>query len=127
MHLMTATAASHADIFRAVADPTRRAILEQLVGSERSVGELAEPFRLTQPAISQHLGVLRWAGLVRARRNGRQRIYRLTPEPLEELWRWAETFRRFTDPEGHVWSLRQRPRRRDMPVPVGLNGVERGG
>ena len=97
------------DVFRAVADPTRRALLESLAESERSVSELAEPFDVTQPAISLHLRILKDARLVRSRRSGRQRLYRLTPEPLENLWRWADGIRRVADSEGHVWSFRQPP------------------
>jgi DNA-binding transcriptional ArsR family regulator len=80
---------SDQDVFRAIADPTRRRMLDLLRDSERSVSELAEPFHMSQPAISQHLRVLELAGLVRARRVGRTRLYRLEPEPLEEVADWA--------------------------------------
>ena len=66
-----------ADVFRAVADPTRRALLDLLRESDRSVRELRGPFRMSQPAISQHLRILRRAGLVRARQVGRQRLYQI--------------------------------------------------
>lgn len=82
-------------VFRAVADPTRRAVLELLRERDRSVSELAEPFRMTQPAVSQHLRVLRNAGLVRARKDGRRRVYRLEAARLREVYDWAEHFARF--------------------------------
>ena len=84
-----------ADVFRAVADPTRRGVLDLLRESDRSAMELAEPFALTQPAVSQHLRVLRDAGLVRVTKVGRHRLYRLDATPLEELFDWAEHFARF--------------------------------
>jgi len=77
------------DVFQAIADPTRRRILELLAESERPVKELAAPFRMSQPAISQHLRVLRDAGLVRERRDGRHRKYRLDAEPLRDVADWA--------------------------------------
>jgi DNA-binding transcriptional ArsR family regulator len=76
-------------IFRAVADPTRRALLELLRDADLSVSELARPFRVSQPAISQHLAVLRRAGLVRDRRAGRRRVYRIERGPLERVERWV--------------------------------------
>jgi DNA-binding transcriptional ArsR family regulator len=83
------------DVFRAVADPTRRAVLELLREAELSATELAEPFRISQPAISQHLRVLRDAGLVRVEKVGRQRRYALNPEPLREIDDWIGHYRRF--------------------------------
>jgi DNA-binding transcriptional ArsR family regulator len=88
-----------AEIFRAVADPTRRAILELLRSGERSAGELARPFRMSQSAISQHLQILRRAGLVRGRQEGRLRLYRLDPRPLEAIREWAQQYRPTLDPE----------------------------
>lgn len=96
-----------ADVFRAVADPTRRAMLDLLRDAERSVGELHAPFRMTKPAISQHLRILRQAGLVTATRARRRKIYRLSPLPLRGLLDWAMPFKRFTDPSGHLWDLRK--------------------
>jgi DNA-binding transcriptional ArsR family regulator len=83
------------DVFRAIADPTRRALLDLLRTSDRSVSELAEPFQMTQPAISQHLRVLRQAGLVRPKQVGRQRVYRLNARPLREVRDWAVRYDRF--------------------------------
>ncbi len=84
-----------ADVFRAISDPTRRALLDLLAGQERSVSALVEQFEMTQPAISQHLRVLREAGLVRERRRGRQRLYRLQSEPLREAYDWLGHYERF--------------------------------
>ncbi len=86
---------AHADPFLAVADPTRRAILDQLRGGDAPVTELAAAFDMTRPAVSRHLRVLRDARLVRERRggeDGRQRIYQLTPDPLREVAQWAEGY-----------------------------------
>ena len=100
--------AADTDVFRAVADPTRRALIGLLHESDRSVVELADPFRMTRPAISQHLRILRDAGLVRVRRAGRKSLYRLNPRPLHELHRWVAHY--VEDPFGHVWSIRPRPK-----------------
>ena len=77
----------------AVADPTRRELVRLLVGGERSAGELAGRFPVSRPAISRHLRVLREAGLVRARTEGRRRLYALDPRPLRELDAWLEPYR----------------------------------
>ena len=84
-----------ADVFRAIADPTRRALLDLLAGQEHSVSALVDRFEMTQPAISQHLRVLRDAGLVRERKLGRQRFYRLDPEPLRDAYDWLGHYERF--------------------------------
>jgi len=84
-----------ADVFRAVSDPTRRQMLELLSGGDRTVTELAEPFDISQPAVSQHLRVLREAGLVDVRREGRHRIYHLDPAPLQEVFDWVQYFEGF--------------------------------
>jgi len=83
------------DVFRAIADPTRRALLDLLRTRDRSVNELAEPFHMSQPAISQHLRVLRHADLVRPQQVGRQRVYRLNPRPLRQVRDWAALYERF--------------------------------
>jgi DNA-binding transcriptional ArsR family regulator len=84
------------DVFRAVADPTRRATLELLSRHpELPVTELAEQLSVGMPMLSRHLGVLRDAGLVRQRQSGRQRLYRIDPEPLRELYDWAALFSDF--------------------------------
>jgi DNA-binding transcriptional ArsR family regulator len=84
-----------ADIFTAIAHPVRRQILDQLVSGEQSVTRLAEPFGMSRPAISQHLRVLRDVGLVRERRHGRERQYRLQPERLYEVRAWMQKYERF--------------------------------
>ena len=90
--------AAHADPFLAVADPTRRAILDRLRTGDAPVAQLAANFDMTRPAVSRHLRVLRDARLVRERRggdDGRQRIYQLTPGPLRDVARWAEQYEAF--------------------------------
>jgi len=100
-------------IFRAVADPTRRNILERLHEREHTVLELGKPFRITQPSLSKHLAVLRQSGLILARRAGRHRYYRLSAEPLEQVAAWAAKFRDIRDRSGHLWRLTQTTHRKD--------------
>lgn len=83
------------DIFRALADPTRKAIFERLAGQEMSVGALKAGFDVSQPAISQHLAALKQAGLVAERREGRHAYYRIAPEGLAPLAQWVERYRAF--------------------------------
>ncbi|MDQ6891090.1 MAG: metalloregulator ArsR/SmtB family transcription factor [Acidobacteriota bacterium] len=97
--------ASSEDVFRAVADPTRRALLDLLRGGERGFPDLASAFDISEPAVSQHLRVLREAGLVRDTRQGRGRLYRLDAKPLQRLCQWADAYREVVDPAGHVWRL----------------------
>jgi DNA-binding transcriptional ArsR family regulator len=86
---------SHLDAtFAALADPTRRAILARLASGEASVTELAEPFAMSQPAISKHLKVLERAGLVTHGRDAQRRPRRLEPVPLAEAAGWLEEYRR---------------------------------
>jgi DNA-binding transcriptional ArsR family regulator len=87
--------ASSTDVFNAVSDPTRRAILDRLRRGPAPVNELASGFRVSRPAISKHLRVLRSARLVREKKDGRQRIYQLEPERIQEVAKWAEEYRRF--------------------------------
>src|SRR5438270_11304490 len=82
-------------VFHAIADPTRRAILDRLRGGGQAVNEIAGRFDVSRPAISKHLRVLHDARLVTEMREGRNRIYRLNPEPLRELDRWLDEYRRF--------------------------------
>ena len=81
--------------FAALADPTRRAILARLATGEASVAELAEPFAMTQPAISKHLKVLERAGLVSQVRDAQRRPRRLEAAPLAEATEWLERYRKF--------------------------------
>ena len=80
--------------FAALADPTRRAILSRLASGEASVAELAEPFAMSQPAISKHLKVLERAGLVSRGRDAQRRPRRLEAKPLAEATTWLENYRR---------------------------------
>jgi DNA-binding transcriptional ArsR family regulator len=73
------------EVFEAIAQPTRREILRLLAGGERTAGSVGSDFTITQPAISQHLRVLREAGLVNERRDGTRRLYRVRPEGLDGL------------------------------------------
>jgi DNA-binding transcriptional ArsR family regulator len=81
--------------FEIIAEPNRRAILSLLTSSERSVGDIERQLRMTQPAVSKHLRVLREAGFVESRTEAQRRLYRLKPEPLRELAAWLVPFRRF--------------------------------
>ncbi|SRR5579871_2067064 len=86
---------AHEDVFQAIAHPARRKLLELLEKGELPVGELAKDFHATPPALSQHLTVLKKAGLVEERRQGRQRLYRLTPEPLQEISDWVASHKAY--------------------------------
>lgn len=81
--------------FEALADPTRRRIVELLADGERSAGELASQFEVTRPAVSRHLRVLRESGLVRVRDDAQRRLYSLDPTPLAELDAWLARYRGF--------------------------------
>ena len=83
-------------------------MLERLspAGVERTAGELGADFGLSQPTVSQHLKVLRDAGLVSVREEGRCRIYQLRPAPLEQVYEWIDKVVSFSDPAGHVWRVR---------------------
>src|SRR5882762_203761 len=83
------------DVFSAISAPARRAILSRLSEHEMPVLEIAETFEMTLSAVSQHLTVLKGAGLVTLRKAGRQRIYRLNPEPLRAVAEWVSTYERF--------------------------------
>lgn len=83
------------DVFHAIAHPARRAILKALRRGEQPASALAKPFGMTFAAVSQHLKVLREAELVRERRDGRQRMYRLHSRPLVEVSTWVDEFRQF--------------------------------
>ena len=83
--------------FLALADPTRRAILARLCSGEASVNELAEPFDMSQPAISKHLKMLERAGLVSRGRDAQRRPCRLKAQPLEAAYVWIERYRQMWD------------------------------
>jgi len=82
-------------VFRALADPTRRAVFEQLTRGEAAVKDLTARFDVSQPAISQHLAALRQAGLVAERRVGRNAFYRVKPAGLRPLVNWIEHYQGF--------------------------------
>ncbi len=83
------------DVFKAIADPTRRALLDQLRAGPLRVGHLAAAFDSSRPAISKHLSVLSAAGLVTAHRAGREHVYALHPAALGEVAQWLDPYRRF--------------------------------
>jgi DNA-binding transcriptional ArsR family regulator len=89
-----ARAATTADAFNAVAEPRRRQILDALAGGERPVNDLVTLVGLAQPQVSKHLKVLREVGLVDARDNGRQRIYRLRGQSLKPIHDWVKNYER---------------------------------
>ena len=81
--------------FGALADPTRRRILEHLAGGDRCVTDLARPYRMSLPAVSKHLRVLENAGLVRRQRDGRVHRLRLEARPMQQAQAWIEEYRKF--------------------------------
>lgn len=81
--------------FQALADPTRRAVLDLLRRGGQPAGQIAEAFPLSRPAISKHLKLLRSAHLVREHREGRRRVYQLNPEPLRAVDSWLQQYRSF--------------------------------
>lgn len=83
------------NVFSALADPTRRAILARLASGETTVMDLADPFEMSQPAISKHIKVLERAGLISRRREAQRRPCRLEGAPLAEASGWLETYREF--------------------------------
>lgn len=86
------------EAFKALADPTRRRILELLRSSDLSAGELAEHFAMTKPSISHHLNTLKAAGLVDAERNGQSIVYSLNTSVLQDLMSWFYTFTNRSNP-----------------------------
>jgi DNA-binding transcriptional ArsR family regulator len=83
------------DVFAAVGDPTRRKVLDMLSRQNLAAGQIALHFRISRPAISQHLHVLRHAKLVTVSRKGREHIYHLNPEPLRQVYDWIEHYKQF--------------------------------
>ena len=82
-------------VYQAIADPSRRRMLDMLAQGERTASQLGSPFSMSQPAVSQHLRVLRKAGLVTVQQDGRHRRYRLRPQPLHEVADWMAGLDRF--------------------------------
>lgn len=88
-------ATTNSDVFNAVAEPDRRAILDFLAAQERAVGEVVRALGFSQPSVSKHLRVLREVDLVRSRRDGRRMLYRTNAEAVRPLHDWAGTFERY--------------------------------
>ena len=88
-------AATSSDVFNAIAEPQRRAILDVLGSEERTVGDIVDAMGVPQPSVSKHLGVLRAVGLVEARRDGRHMLYRTNAAAIRPLYEWASTFERY--------------------------------
>jgi DNA-binding transcriptional ArsR family regulator len=99
-------------VFEIIAEPNRRAILSLLVSSQQSVGEIERQLRMSQPAVSKHLRVLRDAGFVESTVDAQRRLYRLKPEPLREMDAWLAQFRRFWS--AHVDALERHLDRMDQ-------------
>ena len=110
-------------VFDIIAEPSRRAILNLLVSSEQSVGEIERRLRMPQPTVSKHLRVLREAGFVEATVDAQRRLYRLKPEPLREVAAWLDPFRRFWSK--HVDALERHLDRMDEPAPKKKKGKNR--
>lgn len=98
--------------FGIIAEPNRRAILSLLASSERSVSDIEQQLRMSQPSVSKHLKVLRDAGFVEARVDAQRRVYRIRPEPLMEVDAWLDPFRRFWS--SHVDALERHLDRMDQ-------------
>ena len=103
-------------VFSIIAEPNRRAILSFLASSQRSVGEIERQLRLPQPTVSKHLRVLREAGFVESTVDAQRRLYRLRPEPLQELDAWLAPFRQFWS--AHVDALERHLDRMDQSPPA---------
>jgi len=107
-------------VFEVIAEPNRRAILSLLVSCEQSVGEIERQLGMPQPAVSKHLRVLRDAGFVESTVDAQRRVYRLKPEPLQQIDDWLAPFRRFwsahvdalerhLDRKHHSTSIKKKP------------------
>jgi DNA-binding transcriptional ArsR family regulator len=89
-------AATTTDVFNAIAEPRRREIIDALLdGKDHAVGEVVDTLRMSQPAVSKHLGVLRKVGIVSVTRQGQLRLYRLNPKELKPVHDWVKTYERF--------------------------------
>src|SRR5205807_9173475 len=103
-------------VFDIIAEPNRRAILSLLVSSQQSVREIERQLRLPQPTVSKHLRVPREGGFVESTVDAQRRLYRLKPEPLQEVDAWLAPFRRFWS--AHVDALERRLDRMDQSTPT---------
>ena len=102
--------------FAIIAEPNRRAILSLLVSSQQSVGEIERHLRMPQPTVSKHLRVLREAGLVEATVDAQRRLYRIKPEPLQEVAAWLAPFRRLWS--AHLDALERHLDRMERSTPT---------
>ena len=103
-------------VFEIIVEPNRRAILTLLAASQQSVGEIERQLRMPQPTVSKHLRVLREAGFVESTVDAQRRLYRLKPEPFEELDAWLARFRRFWS--AHLDALERHLDRMDPSTPT---------
>jgi len=108
-------------VFEIIAEPNRRAILSLLVSSQQSVGEIEHQLRMAQPTVSKHLRVLREAGFVESTVDAQRRLYRLKPEPFQEVDAWLAQFRRFWSAhvdalERHLDRMEQHPHGSATPM-----------
>jgi len=103
-------------VFEIIAEPNRRAILGLLLSSQQSVGEIERQLHMPQPAVSKHLRVLRDAGFVESTIDAQRRLYRLKPEPLQEVDAWLAPFRRFWS--AHLDALERHLDSLDQPTPT---------
>lgn len=107
-----ARAAAHSDVYNAIAEPRRRAILELVCSGEHAVNEVADALEMDQPSVSKHLRVLREVDLVTMRKDGRRRLYRADPEGLATVEAWVEKCTRIW--ERHLDSIKERAEARAM-------------
>ena len=110
-------------VFEVIAEPNRRAILSLLVSSQQSVGDIERELRMSQPAVSKHLRVLRDAGFVESTVDAQRRLYRLKPEPLQEVEAWLAQFRRFWS--AHVDALERHLDRMEQKTATKTNTKEK--
>jgi DNA-binding transcriptional ArsR family regulator len=103
-------------VFEIIGEPNRRAILSLLASSQQSVGEIERQLGMTQPTVSKHLRVLRDAGFVESTVDAQRRLYRLKPEPFQEVDAWLAQFRRFWS--AHVDALERHLDRMDQSTPT---------
>jgi len=109
--------------FEIIAEPNRRAILSLLVSSQQSVGEIERQLRMSQPAVSKHLRVLREAGFVESTVDAQRRLYRLKPEPFQEVDDWLTQFRRFW--KVHIDALERHLDRMEESTPKKRKGKQK--
>jgi DNA-binding transcriptional ArsR family regulator len=110
-------------VFEIIAEPNRRAILSLLISSQQSVGEIERRLRMTQPTVSKHLRVLRDAGFVESTVDAQRRLYRLRPEPFQQVDDWLAQFRRFWS--DHVDALERHLDRMEPSKPTRATPTKR--